>query len=121
MNTQTGRTRFAKAVKFFYDHAGYSYKTGMETPEQGRKRCARALANAEEQAFMSSWTYEWKDDWSVCSHVQEFDTYTEEPNTCQGCILRNEAGEVLASLWCIDDADANYRRVVEAELALEAL
>jgi hypothetical protein len=27
----------------------------------------------------------------------------------------------LASLWGIVDADANYRRVVEAELAAEAL
>jgi hypothetical protein len=121
MNTQTGRTRKAKMVKFFYDHAGYSYDPNTETRIQGRKRCARNLADAEEQARANNWSFEWQDDWSVCDHVQEFDTYTEQPKTCEGCILRDESGKVLASLWCIDDADANYRRVVEAELAEEAL
>jgi hypothetical protein len=38
-----------------------------------------------------------------------------------GCIARGPDGEVLASLWGIVDADIGYRRVVEAELASEAL
>lgn len=64
--------------------------------------------------------FEWVDDWEIISHVDEYDCYDEEPTTCEGCICRL-GGEVLASLWCIDDATDEYRRLIESELADEAL
>lgn len=113
-----------KQEKFFYDHGGYSYKPGAETQEQGRIRCARELAVAETRAKDAGFEYEWSDDWAVGSHKEYFgkgSAYEDgEPSTCESCVLRNEDGDVLASLGCIDDADADYRRVVEAELADEA-
>jgi hypothetical protein len=34
-------------VAFFHEHAGWCYDPATETPEEGRLRCARALAAAE--------------------------------------------------------------------------
>lgn len=102
------RERHARAVAFFMEHAGYSYD-----PE--------ALATAEEYAFNHSLEYRWADDWSV-DHQKEFDCYEDGgPETCEYCQLIDVDGKVLASLGCIDDATASYRRVIEAELALEAM
>ncbi len=39
---------------------------------------------------------------------------------CESCVLYSEDGEVLASLCGIWDADDEYRRIVEAELAVES-
>lgn len=102
------------AVEFFYTHAGFSYDPKTETPEQGRQRCAEAWAKAERAAWEDGCTFEWVDDPDDCG---DGDT---TPETREGCIMRNEAGEELASLWSIGDADEAYRRVIEAELALEA-
>ena len=41
------RTRLTVDQLFFYENAGYSYDPKTETPEQGRIRCARDLADAE--------------------------------------------------------------------------
>jgi hypothetical protein len=108
---------------FFFDNAGYSYHTATEKPEQGRARCARELARAEVYAGEQGWEFTWEDDWMCGSHVREFgrESYEHEPSTCESCVLRDAEGNVLASLGCIDDADSNYRRVIEAELASEAL
>ena len=71
-------------------------------------------------ATSEGFTITWEDDWSV-DHVAEYDCYTDGgPSTCEGCIVRSANGDVLASLWCIDDADDDYRRQVEAELVDEA-
>lgn len=109
------------AVEFFYKYAGWSYNPGTETPEQGRRRSARELARAELLAIDNGWEFEWRDDWSV-DHVDEFEFYENGgPESCESCTLYSAEGEVLASLGCIDDATDEYRRVVEAELAQEAL
>ena len=106
------------AVQFFYDHAGYSYKTdGSETRDEGHKRCAVELARAE--AFVKNeteWSFTWEDDWAGDHSYRK-----DSPRTCECCVLRDEQGKVLASLGCIDDADRNHGRVVEAELAEEAI
>jgi hypothetical protein len=125
MNTpkKSGRSKRAKATKqltpvelFFYDNAGYSYSQD-EAPEAGRIRCAKSLAKAEQYAQNLGWEYEWQNDNDAdLSWLAEGETV----ETCEGCILRGEA-DVLESLWGITDASDNYRRVVEAELALEAL
>jgi len=111
--------------RFFYDHAGYSYDPKTETRQQGRIRCARSLADAELSAIRLGWSYVWSDDWDVGSHKEFYgkgSAYEDsEPNTCEHCTLKDSDGRVLASLGCIDDADSNYRRVIEAELADETL
>ena len=71
-------------------------------------------------ATVEGFTITWEDDWSV-DHVEEYDCYTDGgPSTCEGCVVRSTNGDVLASLWCIDDADDEYRRQVESELVDEA-
>lgn len=108
------------AVAFFHDHAGWSYNPATETPEEGRQRCAERLAAAEAWAKAAGVSFGWEDDWDVGSHVEEYDAYDQEPSTCEICTVQMQ-GDVVAALGCIDDADANYRRVVEAELAYEAM
>jgi hypothetical protein len=115
--------RKPSAVRFFFSHAGYSWNPQTETPTQGRWRTARDLTRAEGYANANDWTFEWSDDWACGSHVREYgsESYPEEPSTCETCLLRDAEGNVLESLGCIDDASAEYRRVVQAELASEAL
>jgi len=121
--TMPKETAKQAAFNFFLKHAAYSYNPATETKSQGRARTARRLAKAEADAKGLGFTFEWTDDWSCGSHIEEYgeESYPEEPTTCETCICKSFHGEVLASLSCIDDADAAYRRVVEAELALEAL
>src|SRR5262252_6199163 len=81
------RERHERAVEFFYKHAGWGYDPKKETAEQGRRRGAELLAQAEEWAFAHDWTYVWKDDWSV-DHKKEFDIYKRKgPETCEACVL----------------------------------
>jgi hypothetical protein len=60
-------------------------------------------------------------DPSVFRSDDEFKAYCNKyhDDVC-GCVLRDAKGEARASLWGIIGADSAYRRVVEAELALEA-
>jgi hypothetical protein len=109
------------STRFFYDHAGWAYDPQTETPEQGRTRGARRLAAAERLARYRDLSFRWENELGWIDHVTEFDCYDVEPTTCEVCICFDEDGEVLASLGCIDDATPEYRRVVEAELALEVL
>ena len=100
-----------RAFQFFHANAGYIVGRAAE--------CALSLARAEQEASSRGWDYEWKYDELG---LQEW--YCEGgyvPEEVLGCILRDEKGNVLASLWGIGDPDRNYRRVVEAELACEAL
>ena len=106
---------------FFFEHAGWSYQPATETPNQGRMRCARDLALAERTAKSRGWQVRWTDDWSL-DHQREFDCYEDgDPETCEMAALYDEEGTVLASLGCIDGATDEYRRVIEAELADEAM
>lgn len=111
------------AAEFFYMHAGWSYRPEEETAEQGRRRTARELAEAERAAHQHGWVCTWGDDWTVGSHVKEYGTaaYETEPETCEVACLVDGADQVLASLGCVDDASDEYRRVIAAELAAEAL
>ena len=106
------------AELFFFDRAGYSYDPKTETATQGRWRGALALADAERRARENVWTAEWEPDvWPHghagcdCEHLEHM-----------SCVLYDRRGVVLASLGSICGAGQNgYARVVEAELALEAL
>jgi hypothetical protein len=103
----------ARAWQFFMEHAGFG------TPP-GRAVCAASLARAEEQAESAGLRFEWVED--ECPDLSWMDAReVARDHEVLGCIARSPEGEHLASLWGIVDADANYRRVVEAELAAEAL
>ncbi len=113
--------------QFFYDHAGYSFDPRTETKESGRVRCAQALAAAEQRYLDAhrdsgvrivwetdeqSWS-----DWRVDSRSGDTDS---EPDTIEQACILDASGLCLASLGGIEDADDDYRRVIRAELALEA-
>ncbi len=109
------KTPKQQAYLFFLRNAGYSYDPKTETKQAGRSRCARQLAKAERDAAALGFTFEWQEDDIFASHGHD-----EHPNTCEVCFCL-DGDKVLASLGCIDDATREYRRVIEAELALEAL
>ena len=112
-----------QAVAFFLEHGGYSYKPDVETADEGRARCAETNARAEAYAAANGWEFTWEDDWSVGDHFREYgEAYADGgPQTCEACVLRDADGTVLESLYCIDDASREYRRVIQAELASSAL
>ena len=80
------------------------------------------LAEAEQWANGQGHTFQWRDDWEIPSHVDEFDCYDEEPSTCEWVEIVDAEGDPIGpSLGCVDDATDDYRRVIEAELAWEAM
>lgn len=108
---------------FFARHAGYSYRPD-QTPAEGLRETAEDLADAERWAEERGLVVRWEDDWDVGSHRDFYgDAYADgEPQSCEvAWIGADETDtEPLASLGCVDDADDAYRRVVAAELAVEA-
>jgi hypothetical protein len=125
---KAGRSKAAKARKsltpdqlFFYEHAGYSVAQG-ETQEQGRIRCAMKLAKAEAYAQTLGYEFEW--DWD---QVADLSWMSDEEREQEHEVLRcripdpERPNHSLASLCGITDPDSSYRRVIEAELAEEAV
>ncbi len=113
-----------KAVAFFRKHAGYAKKPS-ETVAQAKTRMAKALAKAEAEASARGWTVEWEHEvmpdlsWADEEEQDEIDEVLM-------AALKDEHGRVLASLGNItfgkdNVANRAYKRVVEAELADEAL
>jgi len=49
------------------------------------------------------------------------DDERKQDHECLCCSIRDLSGIYLASLCGIVDADSDYQRVIEAELALEAI
>lgn len=102
ISTQTNRAAF----RFFFANAGYIL---------GRRAvCAHQLLKAEQWAKENDVTFTWSYD------------YDSEENGAEVCTAEKDCplcGEpqVVASLCDIQGADTDYRRVVEAELALEAV
>ena len=98
--------------KFFYLNAGFSYDPKRETEEQGRRRTARELADAEAYAEREGWEMSWEPDYA-------------EPGTLV-IYLSDENGDVLAAVGGVeptegdDDLTNTDRRLYYAELALEA-
>lgn len=107
-----------KAFRFFLNNAGYA------TPP-GRVACAAALAKAEKKARELNFQFLWEPDYDAdlgdhaywCAMAKHGKDCS---HNAEGVSLMVN-GETLQSLWGIIDADESYRRVVEAELALEAL
>ena len=118
-------TSHMAAVKFFSKNAGSSYTPGKETRAQGKRRGAQALAHAEAEAARRGWRVEWDHEQDVDLSWAD-DEQREDIDEVLEAVLKDENGHVLASLGNItfgrdSMANRNYRRVVEAELALEAL
>jgi hypothetical protein len=120
-------------TQFFARHGAYSYDPKAETPDQGRMRCARAMATAEAYARDNGWHTEWTQDGECYAWQGEcFDVITDwrrvEGETYHGwwATLYDEHGTAIGSLCGVTFEDDNrladpHRRVVEAELALEAM
>lgn len=120
--TTDTRAGFDNAAWFFYEHGGFSYDSATETPEQGRLRGARDDAAIERGGKARGWYVEWESDGDGDhSYLDqpEFDGY--EITTCEMASLYDADDNHLTSLGCIDDADDNYRRLIEAQLMAEAL
>jgi len=127
--TRAGRSKAAKARKaltreqlFFYTHAGYSYDPKTEIREQGRIRCAIELADAEATAQRLGYEYEW--DYDQCpdlSWMSDEVRQQEHEVLCCRIVDPENRRYSLASLCGITDPDSGYRRVIEAELAQEAI
>jgi hypothetical protein len=98
-----------KSEKFFYD------QDSNQRNEEARVTCAVSLAKAERYALDENWRFEWSEDDVPCQH---------EPR-CMGtpeyCQLWDENDNILGSLSGICGATHNYRRLVQAELAQEAM
>lgn len=110
--------------RFFFKHAGYSYDPKKETKLQGRWRCATALALAERKANNVGLRFEW----SVDPDCDSSEFSEEKPAwALWQCLARGQDGKPCASLGGIDFGRRGepwgqpYKRVVEAELAAEAL
>lgn len=113
----------AESVRFYFDHAGYSY-TSEATRDTERMEGARRLAEAAEDAHAAGCSF----DWDIDPYTDSSE-WSDDPEPWEQwcCVMRDSDGTVLASLYGIDfGRDGSpwsdpYRRVVEAELALEAL
>lgn len=109
----------AKAIDFFRKHAGYAMRPG-ESKARAKTRGAQALARAEAEAESRGWTVDWEHD------PEEWQGDVERPFEVLTAVLRDADGQVLTSLGGIGmtgnrKTDTDYRRVIEAELADEAL
>lgn len=97
--------------------------------EQGRVRCALSLAGAEAAAQRLDWSFEWAPemlgyDEFLGDHEYWCDDAKngiEHDHEVFYCTLDTPDGEMLQSLGGIIDPSEAYRRVIEAELASEAL
>jgi hypothetical protein len=127
--SKAGRSKEAKARKqltpdqfFFYQNAGFSWTTKKETREQGRIRCAVELAQAEQYARNLGWEFEWEfDECPDLSWMSDEEREQEHEVLCCRIPDPENTRYSLASLCGITDPDSNYRRVIEAELASEAI
>jgi hypothetical protein len=103
---QKSHDRLKKNAEFFRKNAGCDMKGAMD------------LAQAEFEAEALGWTVEWNFD---PGPYELGDAETEVPKEVLVATLKNAKGETLASLGGIGDPTPKYGRVIEAELALEAL
>jgi hypothetical protein len=96
-----------EAERFFYDHGGW--------PGGAAK-----LAAAERFAQRNGWQFTWAvDEYDDCNFAERIERFR---GPAWYCVLRGAEGRtVLASLTCIELPSKTYKRIVEAELALEAM
>ncbi len=109
------------AYHFFLKHGGSSYTPATETRRQGRIRSAKTYAQAEQDARRFGLTFAWAEDWEADDSWMTPEDRRENPLPAESCVCRDPSGHVRAGLHGIFGATPEYRRVIEAELALEAL
>lgn len=110
------RAGLIRDVRFFREHGGGV--VGEAT------RGALGLARAEREAERRGWLVEWEwDDDADWSWLDQPGLEREKARDHEVYVatLKDRQGRALASLGGIFDPDDKYRRVVEAELAYEAL
>jgi hypothetical protein len=111
------------AFYFFLKNAGYSYDPATQTPRQGKSAGARRLAQAERDARALGYRFEWQDYPDGCIGCDcgeaDCDCSTGRAHVCLVCLMRDSAGVCCQSLGSVCKPSREYRRVVEAELALE--
>lgn len=133
----TKNPEYHEAWRFFMGNAGYSYNPDTETEAQGKNRTARMLAKAERNAASKNIRFEWHPDDAGCAGCacgsENCDCFTGAVHETYACVAlygdpschdgfgRPAGGAVVASLSAICNPSREYRRVVEAELAVEAL
>lgn len=108
-----------RTERFFWTHAGFSWKSSEETRAQGRRRCAAFLADAEywakDQGIVFTWEIDNDADLSWMTEAER-----AQDHECVGCVARWADDSIAGSLWGIVDPSRDDGRVVEAELAAEA-
>lgn len=124
MKTNTSAKALSPAVAFFYEHAGWSYDPVKETSDEGKLRCAQALADAEAKAASAGVQFRWEqDDITNREHGAIHSKKVAEYYLWQCCAYHE--GEVIGSLSAVDfGADGEpwgepYARVVQAEIVSE--
>jgi hypothetical protein len=80
--------------------------------------CAMKLAKAEQLAEEQGWTVEWDYDQD---EYQLGDAEDKVPDEVLVAVLKDADGHLLESLGGIGDPSPSYQRLVDAELALEAM
>jgi hypothetical protein len=114
------------AVEFFYEHAGWGYDPETETSEQGRERCARELAEAEQWAIEQGMYFEIQDDddadpydWDGEGPMGNYALIVTLMVPCKGCGGATAQGS-LGGIWMWNSGEGDeYVRVVQAQLADE--
>ena len=126
--TDQERLGLSDAETFFFKNAGYSYKPSEQTKEQGRVECAKALAKAEDEAREHGIEFVWEQDvdpdisWMDRKQRKQYrkgellmlQAYATQDRAARGSLASLGGISVLG--W-----SDPYRRVVNAELAQEAL
>ncbi len=109
-------------VVFFYEHAGRSCRP-PQTWAEGALEGARKLASAEEWARHECCWFDWSQDERDSREWNKTRPYYPQ----QACVMHDAQGRAVQSLCGIDfgrknpDPHGTYVRVVQAELALEAM
>lgn len=110
------------AEDFFYEHAGYSYDPATQTPNDGRREGAGALADAERWATDHDLTVVWERD----PEPYDGDVPYDGPMWV-ALLVPYDGGvsDVRAAIGGVaidsEHPDATpYGRVIAAELALQA-
>jgi len=135
-NITKGNTRRMHGIagRIPVDRAAYEFFRSHGTSRVGwTAHDALSLARAERAAREEGceWVWEWDDNgWLEARQDHRYGRLSDadHPARVEGCILygpippggTDADRPVLASLWGIWDASRDYRRVVQAELALEA-
>ena len=104
--------------QFFYDNAGWAYDPKTETSDQGRRRCARSLAVAEQWRITNGAWFQWEQDDIDSSFFSDEQPVT--PLFWCGMYLPGHKHPVQ-SLGGIDDRGSAYARIIQAELALQEM